>query len=57
MDSTRRHPRTLAEAFPKSPEYACAIERPAADRSTSVDWWVTAACLAALVGLVWAVNS
>lgn len=27
--NTRRYPRTLAEAFPRGPEYGCAIERPA----------------------------
>lgn len=25
----RRHPRTLNEAFPRTAEYACAIDRPA----------------------------
>jgi len=28
MDSTRRYPRRLVDAFPQSPEYACAVERP-----------------------------
>lgn len=26
--NTRRHPRTIKEAFPKTAEYGCAIERP-----------------------------
>jgi len=26
--NTRRHPRTLREAFPRDAEYACAVERP-----------------------------
>lgn len=26
-NTVRKHPRTLAEAFPSSTEYACAIER------------------------------
>jgi hypothetical protein len=26
--NTRRYPRTLAEAFPKSTLYACSLERP-----------------------------
>lgn len=27
--NTRRYPSTLAEAFPRTPRYACAVERPA----------------------------
>lgn len=41
--TTRRHPRSLAEAFPD--ERACAIERPAPRRFDPVPW-------VAAVGLV-----
>lgn len=27
MDTTRRYPRTMAEAFPRDPSYASSIER------------------------------
>lgn len=45
MDTTRRHPRTMAEAF-KGPEYGAAIEKPAP--YYPVIWWL---CLIA-IGLV-----
>lgn len=32
-NTVRRHPRTLAEAFPNTPEYACALER-----TRPIDW-------------------
>lgn len=28
-DTTRQHPRTLGQAFPRTTLYACAVERPA----------------------------
>lgn len=42
---TRRHPRTLDEAFPFGPRYGCAIER-ADSRDYGVAWWVCMAVLA-----------
>lgn len=53
-NNTRRYPRTLAEAFPNSPDYACAIEGPrrfSAARLASGFLWVLV--LALLVGMVW----
>jgi hypothetical protein len=43
-----RFPRTFAQAFPQSTEYACAIERPAR-RSISRAWIAMAVILAALL--------
>ena len=53
-NNTRRYPRTLAEAFPNSPDYACAIEGPrrfSTARIASGILW--ALMLALLVGMVW----
>jgi hypothetical protein len=49
--NTRMYPRTLAEAFPKTPEYASAVERP---RGEPRGWWAAVVCIA-IVGavLVW----
>jgi hypothetical protein len=45
-----RHPRTTAEAFPQSCEYACAVERPA-HRPYPRVLWIALACgfVAALI--------
>jgi hypothetical protein len=43
--NTRRYPRSFAEAFPSTPEYACALERPA-PRSGRL--WLVLAALAAI---------
>lgn len=40
MNSTRRYPRTTAEAF-KGIDYSCAVERPAPRYPRSL-WWVMA---------------
>ena len=45
-NTTRRHPRTLSEAFPD--ERACAIERPARHRFDPVPW----VCAVGLVGFI-----
>ena len=53
-NNTRRYPRTLNEAFPNSPDYACAIEGPrpiSTARIASGILW--ALMLALLVGMVW----
>lgn len=53
MESQRRYPRTLDEAFPHGPRYGCAIERPAA-RAYSRAWWVCMGIIAMLtVVLCW----
>jgi len=53
-NNTRRYPRTLAEAFPNSPDYACAIEGPrrlsTARLASGVLW---ALLLALLLGAAW----
>lgn len=53
-NNTRRYPRTLNEAFPRSPDYACAIEGPSpfstARIASGILW---ALMLALLVGMVW----
>ena len=50
LDRTRRIPRTAAEAFPHSTDYACALTR--FDRSSarwlSRDEWVALACIVGL---------
>lgn len=58
--NTRRTPRTAAEAFPRSCDYACPIQRP--DRASwgplSPDEWVAIASLIALMvalPLIWPV--
>lgn len=35
--NTRKYPRTLAEAFPRGPEYGCAIETPATTGERVID--------------------
>jgi len=35
MTTTRRHPRTSIEAFPRHTDYACALEIPVGHRP----WW------------------
>ena len=48
----RRHPRTAAEAFPRTTEYACALTRPEpAWRPADRFEWVAVACIAALACL------
>ena len=48
----RRHPRTAAEAFPRTTEYACALTRPEpAWRPADRLEWVAVACVAALACL------
>jgi hypothetical protein len=42
-DTTRRHPRTLDEAFPSTASYACPVE--AYKRPGGVLWPVIRACL------------
>lgn len=53
MNTPRRHPRTLNDAFPFGPSYGCAIERPApnADRAVKLTLWLAAVFLLVLVGL------
>lgn len=48
--NTRKFPRTSAEAFPRGPEYGCAIERPS--RGHSVANWTMLAALVYLAGLL-----
>jgi len=49
--NTRMYPRTLQQAFPKTPEYACAVERP---RGETPMWWAAVICIAIVGGiLVW----
>jgi hypothetical protein len=47
--TVRRHPRTIVEAFPRTCEYACAVERPYSTRMDWQDRLVVAACLVALI--------
>ena len=35
---TRRYPRTLDEAFPRSADYACAVERPRPSIAPGIAW-------------------
>lgn len=53
--NTRRHPRTLAEAFPYGPEYGCAIERPAPNPYPRLLWW--AMLIGAVASVVAAIYS
>lgn len=49
--NTRSYPRTLNEAFPKTADYACAVER---TRGESPAWWAAVICIAAVGAvLVW----
>lgn len=47
--NTRKFPRTSAEAFPRGPEYGCAIERPS--RGHRVANWTMAFAFAYLIAL------
>jgi hypothetical protein len=40
--NTRQYPRTMNEAFPRTADYACALER---SRSYPTSWW---ACMAVI---------
>lgn len=46
MDTTRRYPRTIQEAFPRSVERACAVER--VSRRARFPWRAACAALAVL---------
>lgn len=46
-DTTRRHPRTMAEAFPRTAQYGCAIIRPLPRAR-----WLDVACWCAAVALL-----
>lgn len=48
--TTRRHPRTLAEAFPASADSAGCVEGPYRSSDNHPLWWVAAIALVALVG-------
>ena len=48
---TRKHPRTLNEAFPRTAEYGCAIERPT--KREAFAGYLLAVAIAA--GLTWAI--
>lgn len=57
MDTTRRYPRTLNEAFPNDASYACAIER-CEDRANSF-FAVILACavsVASFLFLAWVLS-
>lgn len=47
--NTRKHPRTLNDAFPFGPEYGCAITRFASDRRGST---VADVALAVVIGVL-----
>jgi hypothetical protein len=49
--TTRKHPRTLAEAFPRTTEYACSVEHHKAVGSTVADYLV--AVVLGLLGAIW----
>ena len=51
--TTRRYPRTLGQAFPRTPLYACALERPAKAPYSPVLWVSLAAGLAAALLTAW----
>ena len=52
MNSTRMYHRNSALAFPKTADYACAIERKRpADRT--VNWTLFVAAIAIIASLVW----
>ena len=55
-DTTRKHPRTLSEAFPHDPSYAAGLELPkrARLRLTGYEWGVIFALACAVVGLCFA---
>ena len=38
--NARTYPRTMAEAFPQTTLYACALERPAPNPYPRALWWV-----------------
>ena len=46
--NTRRYPRTLHEAFPGSPEYACALEMPYKPRPKT---WLRAIAATVALGI------
>lgn len=48
MDTTRRYPRTLSEAF-KDPDYACAIER---YKTPSHEWTLYIVSIVAVI-MIW----
>ena len=50
-NTTRKHPRTLAEAFPHTVEYGCAIEHHRSPGSVVADCLV--AVVLGLLGAVW----
>lgn len=52
MTTTRKHPRTLHEAFPRSADYASAIERHRTASAYPVAWWL---CMAAITIVAFAV--
>lgn len=56
--NTRRYPRTLNEAFPKTPDYACAIERDRRfyDETSAGHRFVTRLCAVGLVAVVWCIS-
>jgi len=49
--SPKRHPRTLNEAFPKTAEYGCAIEKPARWHLDPADRLVVRTAIACLLAL------
>lgn len=50
--NTRTYPRTLNEAFPKTTQYACALERPAPRQSDKFVRWALAAGALYVAGLL-----
>ncbi len=55
--TTRKHPRTLDEAFPFGADYACAVTRPGNRHEYLADWAlaiIIAFCLAAAMVSWWA---
>lgn len=53
-NNIRRYPRTLNEAFPRSADYACAIEGPRRFSTARIACgFLWALMLALLVGMVW----
>jgi hypothetical protein len=54
MNTARRHPRSTAEAFPRSCEYACPLERPAPRPYPRTLWLV---CLVGFIAAIVAARS
>ena len=50
--NTRTYPRTLNEAFPRTVEYACAVERPSDRADRIVMWGCGIAAIALLLVLL-----